>query len=221
MSVENVADVPDLGRPDVARAAADDSQLVQIKASNAEIMRRISALIEQKQREVDINNCQEFCGIHPALEAMEDSCSRTTAVFVPRAGGKSHIKVSRVVNMYGPQTRNLGQTLGSQENNSGKQTTNSAIDGLEERLSNMEDHLRISGSTTTDVFSRLKSLEERILFLETLSPEYFTSGPPPAKKQKKEEKGSVQTGLKEEMSIGEIDARIQELRESLCRKIDT
>ncbi|WAR19459.1 hypothetical protein MAR_001297 [Mya arenaria] len=115
MSVENVADVPDLGRPDVARAAADDSQLVQIKASNAERWR------------THVRGPQ-LC-LFPVLEAKATS--------------------------------------------------------------------KPSGSTTTDVFSRLKSLEERILFLETLSPEYFTSGPPPAKKQKKEEKGSVQTGLKE------------------------
>ena len=32
------------------------------------------------------------------------------------------------------------------------------------------------GSSKTDVFSRLKVLEERVLFLESLSPEYFKTG---------------------------------------------
>ena len=34
----------------------------------------------------------------------------------------------------------------------------------------------VSGSSKTDVYSRLKVLEERVLFLESLSPEYFTAG---------------------------------------------
>lgn len=33
-----------------------------------------------------------------------------------------------------------------------------------------------SGTEQADLFSRLKSLEERILFLEGLSPEYFSAG---------------------------------------------
>jgi hypothetical protein len=45
--------------------------------------------------------------------------------------------------------------------------------GLEERLSNAECHLKLHGPVPKDIYSRLKQIEDRILQLEGLSPEYF------------------------------------------------
>jgi hypothetical protein len=45
--------------------------------------------------------------------------------------------------------------------------------GLEERLSNAERHLKLHGPVPKDIYSRLKQIEDRILHLEGLSPEYF------------------------------------------------
>jgi hypothetical protein len=45
--------------------------------------------------------------------------------------------------------------------------------GIEERLSNAECHLKLHGPVPRDIYSRLKQIEDRILYLEGLSPEYF------------------------------------------------
>ena len=47
--------------------------------------------------------------------------------------------------------------------------------GIEERLQNMEQHLGLKNQQPVhaDVYSRLKILEDRILHLESISPEYF------------------------------------------------
>lgn len=207
---EKMEEGPDEATEKIQQQHQHDSHLIQITASSEEINRRIAAFIEQKQREVDLNNCREFCGVHGDLE--EDiGCARTAAVFVPRAGGKSHIKVSRVLNMYGPQTRALSSPVKHEKPQEDGMRT-----GIEERLFNMEQHLRIAGSSKSDVFSRLKSLEERILFLESLSPEYFSSGPPPPKRHRSEVRKSETPD--EEMSLSEIDSRIQALKESLLRR---
>ncbi|XP_053398471.1 MAP3K12-binding inhibitory protein 1-like [Mercenaria mercenaria] len=200
---------------------SDEKHLIQILASNEEINRRIAALIEQKQREVDDNNCQEFCGVHPGFQDLENQCARTAAVFVPRAGGKSHIKVSRVVNMYGPQTRALSHAASERLAIQGeqKQRTN-LMEGIAERLENMEKHLKITGSSKSDVYSRLKNLEERILFLESLSPEYFTSGPPQAKRSRHDATPATGHNIDQDLSLSEIDVRIQALRDSLlCKSV--
>ncbi|KAG5265631.1 hypothetical protein AALO_G00244610 [Alosa alosa] len=80
-----------------------DDHIVQIKAGKAEIERRISAFIERKQLEINENNVREFCNVIDCNQ--ENSCARTDAVFTPYPGFKSHVKVTRVVNTYGPQSR--------------------------------------------------------------------------------------------------------------------
>jgi hypothetical protein len=45
--------------------------------------------------------------------------------------------------------------------------------GLEERLDSAECHLKLHGPVPRDIYSRLKQIEDRILHLEGLSPEYF------------------------------------------------
>lgn len=48
-----------------------------------------------------------------------------------------------------------------------------ASDGIEERIKNAENHLNVSAHKgTKTIFERLKSIEDRIMYLETVSPEY-------------------------------------------------
>ncbi|XP_072896092.1 MAP3K12-binding inhibitory protein 1 isoform X3 [Hemitrygon akajei] len=115
------------------------TELVQIKASKDEIERRISAFIERKQAEINENNIREFCNVINCN--LENSCARTDAVFTPHPGFKSHIKVSRVVNMYGPQTRTESEGESAQKPNSVAQ--NCGNPAIEERLQNMEAHLKL------------------------------------------------------------------------------
>ncbi|XP_054369649.1 MAP3K12-binding inhibitory protein 1 isoform X6 [Mirounga angustirostris] len=125
-----------------------DPEVVQIKAGKAEIDRRISAFIERKQAEINENNVREFCNVIDCNQ--ENSCARTDAVFTPYPGFKSHVKVSRVVNTYGPQTRPEGiQGSGHKPNSLLRDCGNQAV---EERLQNIEAHLRLQ----TELFWKKK-----------------------------------------------------------------
>ena len=43
---------------------------------------------------------------------------------------------------------------------------------ITERIENIEQHLNISPINVTDIYERLKIIEKRILYLESISPEY-------------------------------------------------
>ncbi|CAM2116062.1 MAP3K12-binding inhibitory protein 1 [Caretta caretta] len=185
-----------------------DPEVVQIKAGKAEIDRRISAFIERKQAEINENNVREFCNVIDCNQ--ENSCARTDAVFTPYPGFKSHVKVSRVVNTYGPQTRSEG-THGSNHKGSIllRDCGNQAV---EERLQNIEAHLRLQtgGPVPRDIYQRIKKLEDKILELEGMSPEYFLSVNFSGKRRK------VQSPHK--YSLAELDEKINALKQALLRK---
>ncbi|XP_042316219.1 MAP3K12-binding inhibitory protein 1 [Sceloporus undulatus] len=147
-----------------------DPEVVQIKAGKAEIERRILAFIERKQAEINENNVREFCNVIDCNQ--ENSCARTDAVFTPYPGFKSHVKVSRVVNTYGPQTRSESAYGSSHKSTLSRDCGNQAV---EERLQNIETHLRLQTGRPVpkDIYQRIKKLEDKILELEGMSPEYF------------------------------------------------
>lgn len=76
--------------------------LIQINASTEEINKRIDAFIQRKQEEVNASNIRDFCvgGVQPK------NCARVDAVLVTHKDSKSHVRVRRVVNPYGPQPYN-------------------------------------------------------------------------------------------------------------------
>lgn len=45
-------------------------------------------------------------------------------------------------------------------------------DGIQERLQNAEVHLNVASGLDKSIFERLKAIENRIMYLETVSPEY-------------------------------------------------
>ncbi|KAM4853731.1 MAP3K12-binding inhibitory protein 1 isoform 2-T2 [Thomomys bottae] len=185
-----------------------DPEVVQIKAGKAEIDRRISAFIERKQAEINENNVREFCNVIDCNQ--ENSCARTDAIFTPYPGFKSHVKVSRVVNTYGPQTRPEGiQGAGHKPASIFRDCGNQAV---EERLQNIEAHLRLQtgGPVPRDIYQRIKKLEDKILELEGISPEYFQSINFPGKRRK------VQPP--QNYSLADLDEKISALRQALLRK---
>ncbi|XP_074146699.1 MAP3K12-binding inhibitory protein 1 isoform X2 [Sminthopsis crassicaudata] len=171
-----------------------DPEVVQIKAGKAEIDRRISAFIERKQAEINENNVREFCNVI--------DCNQ---------GFKSHVKVSRVVNTYGPQTRTEEtQGTGHKINNMFRDCGNQAV---EERLQNIEAHLRLhaGGPVPKDIYQRIKKLEDKILELEGISPEYFQPVNYSGKRRK------VQPP-QQNYSLAELDEKISALKQALLRK---
>nr|XP_034965079.1 MAP3K12-binding inhibitory protein 1 isoform X2 [Zootoca vivipara] len=185
-----------------------DPEVVQIKAGKAEIQRRISAFIERKQAEINENNVREFCNVIDCNQ--ENSCARTDAVFTPYPGFKSHVKVSRVVNTYGPQTRSDSAHGSSHKANSlSRDCGNQAV---EERLQNIEAHLRLQtgGPVPKDIYQRIKKLEDKILELEGMSPEYFQSVNLSGKRRKIQQNQNY--------SLAELDEKINALKQTLLRK---
>lgn len=132
---------------------------------------RIKSFMERKRVESDAANVQEFCH-RQANIPMLNSCARTEAVLVSRKDSKSHLRVSRVVNQPAPQPDQ--QTASHTPSQTATQTGDPRLPGsIEERVANMEQHLGLQQPVSADVYSRLKMLEDRILYLESVSPEYF------------------------------------------------
>ncbi|XP_071503986.1 MAP3K12-binding inhibitory protein 1-like [Diadema antillarum] len=205
---------------DVKPGGAFDPSVVQITVDNKEIDRRILAFIEKKQAEKDDTNRREFC---PTVSpSPETSCARTNAVFTSKMGGASHVKVSKVVNKYGPQTRpglvsiplaRPGIKRTRTLPDSTTCSTNS-VSGIEERLHNMESFLGLQAvheNLSSDVFKRLKVLEERLLHLEGISPEYCHISSSMSKQSR------VGPGMKPpgDSAVQDIDNRIKMLQRSL------
>nr|XP_033497804.1 MAP3K12-binding inhibitory protein 1 isoform X1 [Epinephelus lanceolatus] len=199
--------------PEVAESkTATDDVMVQIRARKSEIERRISAFMERKQMEINENNVREFCNVIDCNQ--ENSCARTDAVFTPYPGFKSHVKVTRVVNTYGPQTRGgggQGEAGDQQRGQMGRDCGNTAI---EERLHNIETHLKLptAGPVPLSVYQRLKRLEDRILELEGLSPEYFESASHLHKRPK--------TSPAQACSLTELDEKISAVKAALLKKVN-
>ncbi|XP_061896964.1 MAP3K12-binding inhibitory protein 1 isoform X3 [Entelurus aequoreus] len=175
--------------PDAAAAASDATSdvLVQIRAGKSEIERRISAFMERKQMEINENNVREFCNVI--------DCNQVT----------------RVVNTYGPQTRTgvQGEAFDQARSLATRDCGNPAV---EERLNNMEFHLKLptAGPVPLSVYQRLKKLEDRILQLEGLSPEYFQSSNLAHKRLK--------TSPAQACSLTELDEKINAVRAALRKK---
>ncbi|XP_025103688.1 MAP3K12-binding inhibitory protein 1-like isoform X2 [Pomacea canaliculata] len=200
----------------------DKSSVVQITASKEEIQRRISAFISHKRAEIDELNKGEF-----GCPDSDNSCARVNAVYVPKFG-KSRLKVSRVYNTHGPQTHMTSghsAVLGGGDMDSWMRAWE---ESLEERLGNVEHHLKLSRDSAHDYLGRIKAVEERVLFLEGLSPEYFLGGPPPPKRRRlaatvpfSGHSTEIPVGIKEKYqnwTLVDIDQRIHELRRSLQQK---
>uniref|UniRef100_A0A7N6BET1 MAP3K12 binding inhibitory protein 1 n=1 Tax=Anabas testudineus TaxID=64144 RepID=A0A7N6BET1_ANATE len=193
------------------KTAADDV-MVQIRAGKSEIERRISAFMERKQMEINENNVREFCNVIDCNQ--ENSCARTDAVFTPYPGFKSHVKVTRVVNTYGPQTRGGGGQADAGEQQRGLRPRDCGNAAIEERLQNIETHLKLptAGPVPLTVYQRLKKLEDRILELEGLSPEYFQSTSHLHKRQK--------TSPSQACSLTELDEKISAVKAALLKRVN-
>lgn len=119
-----------------------------------------------KRQQVNISNVHSFC---LSKKGEDDStCARVDAILLRRKDSKSHLKVHRVENLVGPQTQLFDPASASFETNA----VSNCPPGAEERLRNAEEYLGISKSSL-DVFQRLKAIEDKILYLESISPEYF------------------------------------------------
>ncbi|KAM4542971.1 MAP3K12-binding inhibitory protein 1 isoform 2-T3 [Odontesthes bonariensis] len=212
---EHTAALPEHHRHDSEAAESKtpaDDIMVQIRAGKSEIERRISAFMERKQMEINENNVREFCNVIDCNQ--ENSCARTDAVFTPYPGFKSHVKVTRVINTYGPQTRGGGGQGEAGEQQRGTIVRDCGNAAIEERLQNVETHLKLPsvGPVPLSIYQRLKKLEDRILELEGLSPEYFQSTSHLHKRPK--------TSPAQACTLTELDEKISAVKAALLKRVN-
>nr|CAB3263666.1 MAP3K12-binding inhibitory protein 1-like [Phallusia mammillata] len=189
-----------------------DESLVQITAPKAQLDKRIASFIAHAQQAVDEQNVREF-SITKELTQDDCRCARTHALYQPRPANRTHLEVKRIENTEGPQMQ-----VNSQGNWCAPVVRNippaSSYSGIQERLQNLENHVGLqTESIPKNVYERIKILENRVLQLESISPEYFT---------KHAELGTKRQRLSRDdttqMSIDEIDDRIRLLKQNLLRE---
>lgn len=79
--------------------------------------------------------------------------------------------VHRVLNEWGPQTIDQSILRKPITNNTSFNVSNS-FPILDERISVTERMIGINKPVPKDIYERLKNIEDRILYLESISPEY-------------------------------------------------
>lgn len=173
--------------------------LVQIGVDETEVRRRVTCFVDRKREEIDSNNIRDFIQNEMPNTDDEWSCARVNST-VYRKGAGSHLKgntrhisefnrnllcvfflqhsVHRVKNEYGPQTSTeeytgtLDKLMFTSPNKIKQEMPSVVPSRIEERLENAEKFLDIKPDGLRNIYKRIKNIEDRILHLETVSPEY-------------------------------------------------
>lgn len=155
------------------------NDLLQIRADEMEIRRRLNCFIDRKREEIDLGNVQDF--IAEECVDTESTCARVNSRVHRAKGTNTHLKIHRVKNEFGPQTDNYTSALDKLMTNASPvkikpdpdvPTPVAVPQSINERIVNTEKFLNLPTAATKSIFERLKVIENRILYLETLSPEY-------------------------------------------------
>ena len=144
---------------------------VQITAPSEEIERRIESFMQRKREEVNANNVLEFCSRHLVNDEPDEySCARVDATgLIRKKDSSSHLRKSQVDNSNCDSVPFKGAFKSSDKNKSDKIIQPPA---LTERMVNLEEHLSLK-PVPKELYTRLKDIEARVLYLEGMSPEYF------------------------------------------------
>ncbi|XP_011640494.1 molybdopterin synthase catalytic subunit isoform X2 [Pogonomyrmex barbatus] len=188
-----------------------DPSIIQIQASSEELNRRIDSFIERKRQQVNTMNVQEFCHHSEKYSDNENSCARVNAILIQRKDSKSHVKVHRVLNTWGPQTIDRSILSNSVTINA---SDYSPI--LDDRISATERIIGINKPVPKDIYKRLKNIEDRILYLESISPEYKEFWVTEQMNNLKDISKPIQ---KRTYSMAELDFKLDELEDKYCKKI--
>ncbi|CAH1122070.1 unnamed protein product [Ceutorhynchus assimilis] len=135
------------------------SHLIQIKASNDALDARIEKFMDRKRDEINMSNNTEFFTKHRDLESV---CARIDATVCKRKGAKSHLQVERALNSYHRDQKNSDYMKKYIPPN-----------GIVERLQILESQLSLEKAIPKNIYQRLKNLEDHLMLLESISPEYL------------------------------------------------
>ncbi|KAI4498528.1 hypothetical protein M0802_006463 [Mischocyttarus mexicanus] len=193
-----------------------DPDLVQIKANSSELKHRIESFIERKRRQVNLVNVREFCCNREQYDEKENSCARVDAILIKRKDSKSHVKVHRVLNSWGPQMVDRSHLHNANNYTTNQQDNNNCSSVLDDRISTAEKMLGIIKPVPRDVYERLKNIEDRILFLEGISPEYKNFWIEETTENLTRDMKPV---TKRTYSMAELDSKLLELENKYARTI--
>ncbi|CAB3248739.1 unnamed protein product [Arctia plantaginis] len=146
-----------------------DKTLVQINVTSEELQQRIQNFMERKREQVNISNIHDFIPSKADTEVEEtETCARVRTQFVRRNDSKGHLKVRKVHNEWGPQT----VTSSAFHQDSDKAVDSYGLpSSIAERVVAIEKYLNI-GPVPKDIYKRLKDMEDKIAYLQAVSPEY-------------------------------------------------
>ncbi|XP_035449385.2 molybdopterin synthase catalytic subunit [Spodoptera frugiperda] len=165
-NVECTIDSTPIPTPAPNPAPPVDKSLVQINVSCEELQQRIQNFIERKREQVNISNIHDFIPNNEADNEETETCARVRTQFVRRGDSKGHLKVHKVHNEWGPQTVAAADLYPEQQNQS-----SGLPSSIAERVVAIENYLNI-GPVSKDIYRRLKDMEDKIAYLQSVSPEY-------------------------------------------------
>ncbi|CAH0728615.1 unnamed protein product, partial [Brenthis ino] len=153
--------------PEISQSSLEkpiDRNLIQINVSNEELDKRIQNFIERKREQVNISNIRDFIPSKSESETEDaESCARVRTQFVKRTDSKGHLKIRKVHNEWGPQTVSMEHQI---------RTEKAELPGaIAERVHAIESYLS-TGPVAPDIYRRLKDMEDKIAYLQSISPEY-------------------------------------------------
>ncbi|XP_045503041.1 molybdopterin synthase catalytic subunit isoform X1 [Colias croceus] len=141
-----------------------DKNLVQVTVSNEEIQKRIQNFIERKRAQVNKSNIHDFIpGIGESEMEDTETCARVRTQFVKRKDSKGHLKIRKVYNEWGPQTVPTPPPMESKPDY--------LPPSISERVLAIESYLHTT-PVSKDIYQRLKEMEDKIAYLQSVSPEY-------------------------------------------------
>ncbi|EGG21611.1 hypothetical protein DFA_01497 [Cavenderia fasciculata] len=124
---------------------------VQIQAPREEISKRIQSFISRKK----IENSEFNTRVFRAADDGQDLAARVTA------GLPQRIKSSITVNTEGPATA------------TGSTSDGNYVPYVNERCSIIEDHIGVLKPIPTEIYSRVKKIEDKIVEIEQKNPAFF------------------------------------------------
>lgn len=209
-----------------------DPKFIQITASGEEVNRRIQSFMDRKREEINQANVLEFCNRFPSEEGEHEfSCARVDSIVPKKKGGSSHLRHSVVVNESGPQTNDymdksydpltdkmVAKKIKKEEGE--KDKSGDLPVGIKDRVEGLETKLGENRPIGKDIYQRLKALEERVNYLEGVSPEYFNASLLDKKTDSGEADKQGERKKDNEKSLSAINTRIQELQASLSARTE-
>ncbi|XP_001359099.2 molybdopterin synthase catalytic subunit [Drosophila pseudoobscura] len=154
--------------------------LVQIRANDCELKNRVECFFKRKRAEINSCNVIDFKQSNLSSNINSDtevdvSCARTQSTISKQEQSNCHLKVRRATNRCGPQQMQFRPEYKHELSRltASRVSTNEVGESLQNsRLHSIETYMGLTSKNNENIINRIKNVENRILLLESTSPEY-------------------------------------------------